>query len=126
MNGILKLLFMLFFRRIKRNSMSKDYFSRFAMDYSHFSILVNLFWFTFKVNPCSHFFATSGKKGSRTKLTIYKHVSGKSRKFLSVGHSGNLFVICSASTAFRSLFLIFKTLFGQVETLSCTVRLRFC
>ena len=39
-------------------------------------------------------FATSRKKGPRPKWTIYKHISDKSKKSLSVGNFGIPSVIC--------------------------------
>ena len=46
----------------------------------HLLFLNNSFWFTFIVNLCLRF----PKKGPRPKWTIYKHVSDKSKKCLSV------------------------------------------
>ena len=52
---------------------------------------------TFQVNLYSHYFCDYLKKGSRPKLTIYKHESDKSKKCLSVSNFGILFsvVVCS-------------------------------
>ena len=43
------------------------------------------------------------EKTPRPKCTIYKHVSDNSKKYLSVGNFGILFVVCSAYTAYTSL-----------------------
>ena len=38
------------------------------------------------------------------KWTIYKHVSNKNKKYLSVGNFGILSVVCNATAAYTSLF----------------------
>ena len=43
------------------------------------------YWPTFQVNLYSHYFWDFQKKGPKPKFTIYKHVSDKSEKCLSVG-----------------------------------------
>ena len=93
------------------------------------------FWFTFIVNLC-RFFCNFRKKGRRPKWTIYKHVSDKSKKWLSVDNSGilSVVVICLAPAhtslcrglkyplkakytivvdSNRAGFLIFETFFGN-------------
>ena len=50
-------------------------------------------WFIFIINLCRLFFCNFRKKGPRPKWTIYKHVSDNSKKCLSVGNSGILFVV---------------------------------
>ena len=105
-----------------------------------------MFYVTFQVTLCSHYFCNFRKKGPRPKLTIYKHVSDNSKKCKSVGNFGILSVICRlsvcrASTAYNSLcrglkyllkvsyiilnypnvtrFLIFETLcLGRAKTLT--------
>ena len=50
-----------------------------------------MFWFTFIANLCRQSLSDFLKKGPRTKWAIYKHVSDKSKKCLSVGNSEILF-----------------------------------
>ena len=50
-------------------------------------VSVNRFWVTI--------FASSGKKDPRPKWTIYRHVSEKNRKYVSVGNFGTVSVVCS-------------------------------
>ena len=68
-----------------------------------------MFWFTFIVNLCRKFLCDFLKKGPNPKWTIYKHVSDKSKKCLSVGNSGILSVVvvmsvvCVLASAYTSL-----------------------
>ena len=49
-----------------------------------------LFWSIFIINLCRRYPCDFRKKGPRPKWTKYKHVSDKSKKYLSVGNSGAL------------------------------------
>ena len=53
------------------------------------------FWFTFIVTRYVHnFFCDFRKIYPKPKWTIYKHISDKSKKCLSIDNSGNLVVVC--------------------------------
>ena len=65
-------------------------------------------WFTFIVNLCRHFFHFR-KKGP--KWTIYKHVSDKTKKCLSVGNFGIQTIVCVLAPTYtlcRSLKYLLK------------------
>ena len=55
--------------------------------------LDSVFWFTSIANLCRQYFVDFRRKGPKTKWTIYKLVSDKLKKFLSVGNTGILSVI---------------------------------
>ena len=63
----------------------------------------------FIINLCRQFFCNFPKKGPKSKWAIYKHVSDKLKKCLSVGNSGILsivvvvVVVCVRTPAYTSL-----------------------
>ena len=60
--------------------------------------VIQFFWVTFQVILCFYYFCNFRKEGPRPKLTIYKHVSDKNKKCLSVG---NFWILYQSSSVAR-------------------------